>query len=65
MAIRHVQAHAEKGAWRGIVFNDRGDLLTRTVNTYPTSAAAITAAERLWDARCGQRDLLLVEGGAA
>lgn len=49
MAIRHVEAKRDGASWRGLVFNQRGDIVRRTVRLYPTSAAALAAAERLWD----------------
>lgn len=64
MSTTIAQAKHETAGWRGQVIDPAGNVLTRTVNLYPTSDKAITAAQRLWDFQ-QQRSPTLPTGGAA
>jgi len=56
-------AKHETSGWRGQVIDPAVKVLTRTVNLYPTSDKAITAAQRLWDFQ--QQRTPTPTGGAA
>lgn len=43
------KATYEADGWRGQIIDANGNVLTRTLNLYPTSDKAIDGAKRLWD----------------